>query len=534
MTKPGYQKQLRVFLGGVVILLALAALVFIVWALTFQSNSSLETFVSSILLILTFLSTFLFSLCVVLDKENDIRLRRGWLLLGIAAISYMFGELFWFFYESLLHIDPFPSLADPFYIIFYPLILSGLLLFPFAPENRYQRKMLGLDLAIVVTVCSMYTWYFIIAPLTSEYRGLESVLGVAYPAGDILLFTGVSVLIQRDLEKVIRKSFIFLAFALVIMALADGVFSYLDANEYSYSMVYPDILWLISSVFFLFSVAWQILFGKTDTADKDLDVAISHHAPRLFLPYLAVSLGVGLLLYTLFIHQSVSKEAWVLLNGTLVLIGIVLVRQYVVLRENVNLYDATKKLACTDVLIGLYNRHFFNGIFPVEIKRAERYRKPLSILLVDIDGFKAVNDSLGHLKGDEILKTVAQKMAHELRASDLIARFGGDEFVILLPETDESSARMVMQRMKLAISRERILGIQLRISIGLAIHQSQNTPEQLLEKADASLYRQKRLLARRQRQQSDLHNQGRSQPVERSPSRKTDNDNWSAAQVGEK
>jgi diguanylate cyclase (GGDEF)-like protein len=513
----------------VVIFLALAGMVFIIGALFFKLDAVLETLISSILLVLIFLSSFLFSLCVVFNKENDIRLRRGWLLLGVAAISYMFGELFWFYYESILRVDPFPSLADPFYILFYPLILGGLLLFPFAPENRYQRRMLGLDLAIVVTTCSMYAWYFIAAPLTSTYQGLDSVLGVTYPVGDILLFTGISMLIQRDLEKVVRRPFAFLACALVIMALADSVFSYLDANKLYYSMVYPDVLWLISSIFFLFAVAWQVLFGKSGLTDKDLDVGISQHSPRLVLPYLAVGLGVGLLLYTLFINKSIGKEAWVLLHGTLVLIGIVLFRQYVVLRENVNLYNETKKLACTDVLTGLYNRHFFNGIFPVEIKRAERYKKPLSILLVDIDGFKVVNDSLGHLKGDEILKIIAQKMAQELRASDLIARFGGDEFVILLPETDESSAQMVIDRMKIAISRERILGMQLGISIGLAIYRSLDTPEQLLDKADASLYRQKRLLARRQHQQSRLYDQRRSQPARGISSRKTDNDNWSTA-----
>jgi diguanylate cyclase (GGDEF)-like protein len=180
-----------------------------------------------------------------------------------------------------------------------------------------------------------------------------------------------------------------------------------------------------------------------------------------------------------------------LLWGVIILVGLVLLRQYIVLRENVALFEEMRKLASTDSLTGLYNRHFFNEVFPFELKRAERHDRPLSILLIDINGFKAINDTFGHLKGDQILKFVARALAESLRGSDLIARFGGDEFIVILPETNDSSARLVAQRLKMDVAALRMENPRLGVSVGLAAYRSGISPEQLLEEADQDLYRQK-------------------------------------------
>ena len=123
-------------------------------------------------------------------------------------------------------------------------------------------------------------------------------------------------------------------------------------------------------------------------------------------------------------------------------------RQYIVSKENVRLYQKMQRIAWTDSLTSVYNRHFFNEILPREMERASRYDNHLSVLLLDIDGFKNYNDTFGHLKGDVVLKTIARIFFLQLRKSDTIARFGGDEFVVILPETNRHRAIAIADRIR--------------------------------------------------------------------------------------
>lgn len=120
--------------------------------------------------------------------------------------------------------------------------------------------------------------------------------------------------------------------------------------------------------------------------------------------------------------------------------------------ENANLYEKTHEASITDYLTGLKNRFYFTLSLDSEISRANRYQSKFTILFGDIDNFKYYNDLLGYSKGDEILKNVARALSENIRESDVLARFGGDEFIILLPTTNKENALYLTTRFNLALS----------------------------------------------------------------------------------
>ena len=161
--------------------------------------------------------------------------------------------------------------------------------------------------------------------------------------------------------------------------------------------------------------------------------------------------------------------------------------------HNAQLHAEVQKLAITDALTNLYNRRGFFEIGRREIERARRFKHPLSIILMDIDHFKQINDTFGHAIGDRVLISLATTMIENTRSVDIVGRYGGDEFVILLPETDLFTANAVSERLlqyasELSLPTEKGL-VSLTISIGLskAVADTQDLTS-LIESADTALY----------------------------------------------
>jgi len=146
-----------------------------------------------------------------------------------------------------------------------------------------------------------------------------------------------------------------------------------------------------------------------------------------------------------------------------------------------------------DGLTGLLNRRAFEPQLNQSVARARRSGEPLSLLMFDIDHFKTVNDTYGHQVGDEVLRTLADEVAHRLRESDILARWGGEEFIVLLPETDLAGARTVAESLRRTVAESRFPGCgALTISLGVAAYQDGEGGSELTRRADEHLYAAKR------------------------------------------
>jgi two-component system cell cycle response regulator len=161
-------------------------------------------------------------------------------------------------------------------------------------------------------------------------------------------------------------------------------------------------------------------------------------------------------------------------------------------------HEQTRRLAFTDGLTSLANYRSFHTRLQQEIERADRYHRPLSLIMLDIDYFKVYNDTYGHPQGDAILTQVAKLLAQTSRSSDIVARYGGEEFALILPETDQPSAAALGNRLREEIEQFRFAGEEhlpskiLTISVGIATHSLYAGKDVLIAAADAELYRAKR------------------------------------------
>lgn len=166
--------------------------------------------------------------------------------------------------------------------------------------------------------------------------------------------------------------------------------------------------------------------------------------------------------------------------------------------DNAQLHARTRLMAITDALTGLYNRRYFQEMFSRELNRAIRYGKPLSLIMLDVDDFKKFNDTYGHPHGDKVLGVMGDILVEALRGTDFAFRYGGEEFIVLLPETDFPSALHVAERLRESVEQKsaaELKGIAphgVTASVGVVSYpRDGETRDDLLKGVDELLYRAK-------------------------------------------
>jgi diguanylate cyclase (GGDEF)-like protein len=241
---------------------------------------------------------------------------------------------------------------------------------------------------------------------------------------------------------------------------------------------------------------WVMRHGEGfSTSDLRTDSRLSHPAIGAVLAFPLISRGapVGALIAG---DREPSEREPRLAPATLRAIRVLLEPAGAAL-DHAMILKRAEALSVTDDLTHLYNSRYLNQVLRREAKRASRSGHPLSLLFVDLDGFKSINDRHGHLFGSRALVEVADVVRRSARETDVVARFGGDEFALVLPDTGRDGAFAVGERVRRRIAGERLLAadgldIHLTASVGVAtLPDAAATPDELVQAADMAMYRVK-------------------------------------------
>ncbi|MEN3362062.1 MAG: hypothetical protein V7637_6044 [Mycobacteriales bacterium] len=416
----------------------------------------------------------------------DARTQRAWWLIAISYVPLGLSvPLFLFFYGR----NQFPSPADVLRLSVVPLLLAGLLSFPLRLQSRRDRYKLALDVGVVVVGSCMVVWYFVVGPSVAvghhPLRGQLAAL--AYPVGDLVLVFGVATVLLRGATTGPRRPLLLLAVALGFLVAGDVYLGYLRTH--------PVISQMPTNWQFLCWMTGHFLFAAA--AYEQCRQASGHRPggtrqPRSLaasrLPYVGIILGYGLLLA---VAAGTDLYPWGgLALGAVTLTVLVVTRQAVTLREN-------HEMAVTDGLTGLANRVRLYEVLQRALARGERNAEMVAVLLLDLNGFKQVNDSHGHEAGDRLLVEFAQLLTRNVLGYDTVARLAGDEFAIVLPDiSSPANATAVAGRIVAAMYEPVLLGgraIRPQGSVGVAVAgPGELGADELMQRADLAMYAAKR------------------------------------------
>lgn len=157
-----------------------------------------------------------------------------------------------------------------------------------------------------------------------------------------------------------------------------------------------------------------------------------------------------------------------------------------------NSLSALYDVATRDEKTGVYNHRFFRNVLDLEIEKAKRKKEKLCLIVVDVDFFKKVNDKFGHLVGDKILKELAKNLESQLRKYDVLSRFGGEEFFVMLPETSIQKAKKIAERLRKNLWKNKVLKkYEITISLGVTEFKQRDSVDKMVHRADKALYKSK-------------------------------------------
>ncbi len=418
---------------------------------------------------------------------------RAWRLLSAALAVYLLGDALQLFYEVVLHERAYPTWADAAYLMFYVVAFCGLMAFPARRRSRSERFRLMLDMGTVFVGGATVIWYVALGPAVGSQFGfdLEDLVTFAYPVGDLVLLFGVLTLLWRGVPRSTVVSLRIFASGLLVFIAADMTYDYIIVHS-SYLGGDPvDTLWILALTILFVAAGCQL---RARPAGEFAGSPKPSAARPSALPFLAVAASYLLLVVVGLRDVRFNPLGGVLL-GAVLLTALVSARQFAALRDNGRLAIRYQQLASIDGLTGLYNRRHFMEMAEGAFAHAQRLGQQLVVLMIDVDRFKQINDVYGHAVGDRVLADVAQACREYVRPDDMVGRYGGDEFIVLIPGTASARAAEIAAQLtgpSARVPSDDGTGVCLTVSIGIAECADCGDLPSLLARADMAMYEAKR------------------------------------------
>jgi len=472
------------------------------------------------------------------SAAHSKRLAIAWAMIALSAFVYTVGDIAWGIIEVGLHEQPFPSIADAFYLAYYLFLLIGVFLLPDQPATRGEKVNNVLDVTIVMVAAILGFWNFLLGPIVASSAGsspLELTILLGYPVGDLVLIWALLRIIYKRPDQQDELPAFLLAGSIVVTVISDCIYSSQSLLGTYVSGGILDLGWRTTMLLAGLAGVSQITaiqsLKNSGEFPRRLEIFISigkRIAPyfsyfwliaeyllliqsslvHLPMNFLLLSLGVGLIICLVLLRQIITLFENKKLNAQLQHTMERLQAQAAELEkanqelqnevaERISVEQELMYDSLHDAMTGLPNRALFLDRLGQAIKYSKRRTKStFTVFFIDIDQFKVINDSLGHLAGDQLLISVGKRMRGCLRSSDTVARFGGDEFAVLLEITgDKDSTLIVAEKLQEAIRQPfKLDGHELYItaSIGIVMNTvGYDSPDDVLRDADIAMYQAK-------------------------------------------
>lgn len=417
--------------------------------------------------------SFIAALAVALAVHRRPRLfcPRAWALLAGGLALTTIGHVIWYWFD-LTGRDPFPSFADVFYLAAYPLFMAALWML-----GRQNGRDGGafIDALIVGVSAAVLGWALLIAPYMHDpaLGMVQLLVSAAYPVADLILLPLILRLLF--LYRAGIRAHQFLLAGMLAYFMADVLYAHGNSVGWYVPGGVTDGLWLIA--YPLFAAAVWHPSARVEPQSRAASAELSRR--RLLLLGAAAMTVPAVILLTAGTNAELVRIAAV---GSILLFLLVMHRMAGLMRRCQQQAEQLASLSRTDPLTGAANRRHLEHELVREIARAERLHTVLSLAFLDLDHFKQYNDTHGHAGGDRLLQKVVAAWRGALRPTDVLARTGGEEFVVVLPDTGAEQSRAVVERL-----RELVPDGQ-TCSAGIAVFEPGETAEALLERADRALY----------------------------------------------